>query len=81
MLPRTRQPRRLRNVRHHGLAIVAGEITTTACIDVQTLAIDDHRGRGNLGKFGYDATCAVLVDSPASADIAMATRAALAIRA
>ena len=57
-----------------GLAIVAGEITTTAVIDYQEVVRgDDRRGRVHRGKYGYDAeTCAVLSSIHSqSPDIAM----------
>src|SRR5689334_25366097 len=45
-----------------GLAIVAGEITTTAVIDYQDVVRSTIKGIGyDRGKYGYDAeTCAVL---------------------
>ncbi len=57
-----------------GLAIVAGEITTTAVIDYQEVVRSDHqRGGLHRGKYGYDAeTCAVLSSIHSqSPDIAM----------
>jgi S-adenosylmethionine synthetase len=57
-----------------GLAVVAGEITTTAHIEYDTLVRDTIRGVGyDRAKYGYDAdTCAVLCTvKRQSPDIAM----------
>src|ERR1700687_181713 len=57
-----------------GLAVVAGEITTTAQVDYDTLVRDTIRGVGyDRAKYGYDAdTCAVLCAvKRQSPDIAM----------
>jgi S-adenosylmethionine synthetase len=57
-----------------GLAVVAGEITTTAQVDYDTLVRDTIRGVGyDRAKYGYDAdTCAVMCTvKRQSPDIAM----------
>jgi S-adenosylmethionine synthetase len=57
-----------------GLAVVAGEITTTAQVDYDTLVRDTIRGVGyDRAKYGYDAdTCAVMCAvKRQSPDIAM----------
>lgn len=57
-----------------GLAVVAGEITTTATVDYDTLVRDTIRGVGyDRAKYGYDAeTCAVMCTvKRQSPDIAM----------
>jgi S-adenosylmethionine synthetase len=57
-----------------GLAVVAGEITTTAHVDYDTLVRDTIRGVGyDRAKYGYDAdTCAVMCTvKRQSPDIAM----------
>src|SRR5271156_3581511 len=57
-----------------GLAVVAGEITTSAIIDYDTLVRDTIRGVGyDRAKFGFDAeTCAVMCTiKRQSPDIAM----------
>ncbi|MGC0775299.1 MAG: methionine adenosyltransferase [Candidatus Acidiferrum sp.] len=57
-----------------GLAVVAGEITTSAIVDYDTLVRDTIRGVGyTRAKYGYDAdTCAVLCTvKRQSPDIAM----------
>jgi S-adenosylmethionine synthetase len=57
-----------------GLAVVAGEITTTAIVDYDTLVRDTIRGVGyDRAKYGYDAdTCAVMCTvKRQSPDIAM----------
>jgi S-adenosylmethionine synthetase len=57
-----------------GLAVISGEITTTATIDYDTLVRDTIRGVGyDRAKYGYDAeTCAVMCTvKRQSPDIAM----------
>jgi S-adenosylmethionine synthetase len=57
-----------------GLAVISGEITTTAIIDYDTLVRDTIRGVGyDRAKYGYDAeTCAVMCTvKRQSPDIAM----------
>jgi S-adenosylmethionine synthetase len=57
-----------------GLAVIAGEITTTAIIDYDTLVRDTIRGVGyDRAKYGYDSeTCAVMCTvKRQSPDIAM----------
>jgi len=57
-----------------GLAVVAGEITTSAIVDYDTLVRDTIRGVGyNRAKYGFDAdTCAVMCTvKRQSPDIAM----------
>ena len=68
------EPRRLRNARHDRPRVVAGEITTTACIDFQDVVRETITEVGyTRGKFGFDAeTCAVLSSIHSqSPDIAM----------
>ena len=66
-----------------GLIVVIGEITTSAYVDIPTIARDVVRGIGyTRGKFGFDAdTCGVMVSiKEQSGDIAQGVDRALEVR-
>ena len=52
----------MRDMYHHGLVLVMGEITTNAYVDIQKIVRDTVREIGyTRGKFGFDAdTCGVI---------------------